>query len=155
MFVTVERLYGTWERRERKRDWQSINNIISWNAASVQVEDIRMYTESCWRMRCGREGVREGSGRSWTDQSKVYSVGTHWATPLNTDLEFNNKRQDCRIGTGCVCVWGGTCERREDEQWRLRWGNIVDGLYILIWSWLEKRIISFSLCRKWVMLQKV
>jgi hypothetical protein len=28
MFVIVELLYGTWGRRERKREWLSISNII-------------------------------------------------------------------------------------------------------------------------------
>jgi hypothetical protein len=31
MFVTVKLLYGTWGRRERKRERQSINNIIKHN----------------------------------------------------------------------------------------------------------------------------
>jgi hypothetical protein len=33
-------------------------------------------------------------------QSKVIlTVGTHRETPLNIDLEINNERQDCKIGT--------------------------------------------------------
>jgi hypothetical protein len=34
--------------------------------------------------------------------------------PLNIDLEINNERQDCKIGT----VWTGTCGRGEGEQRR-------------------------------------
>jgi hypothetical protein len=32
---------------------------------------------------------------------------------LNTDLEINNERQDCKIGTVC-----GDTYRREEDEWR-------------------------------------
>jgi hypothetical protein len=44
MFVIVELPYGTWGRRERKRERQS----VIWKCiTSVQVEDIMICTESC------------------------------------------------------------------------------------------------------------
>jgi hypothetical protein len=54
----------------------------------------------------------------------------HQETPLNIDLEINNKRQGYKIGTVCVrkYLWEGT----EGEQRRLRQGNMVDGLHIFI-----------------------
>jgi hypothetical protein len=45
MSVTVEQLHGTRGRKERKREWQSISNVV--NITSVQVEDTRMGTEIC------------------------------------------------------------------------------------------------------------
>jgi hypothetical protein len=41
----------------------------------MKVEDIRMYTESCWKMGMGGKGVRESNGRGWTDQSNVFPSG--------------------------------------------------------------------------------
>jgi hypothetical protein len=44
-------------------------------------------------------------------------VGIHWEIPLNINLNINNEKQDCKIGTMCM---GGTSGRREGEG-RLRW----------------------------------
>jgi hypothetical protein len=49
----------------------------------------------------------------------------HQETPLNIDLEINNKRQDCKIDSVV-----DTCGRGEGEWRRLRWGSMVDGLHI-------------------------
>jgi hypothetical protein len=46
-----------------------------------------------WGM--GGKQVRESNGRDWIDQSKVYTL----RNPLNTDLDTNNERQECNIGT--------------------------------------------------------
>jgi hypothetical protein len=35
--------------------------------------------------------------------SKVFTAGIHLGTPLNIDLEINNKGQYCKLDT----VWGG------------------------------------------------
>jgi hypothetical protein len=45
MSVTVEQLHGTRGRRERKREGQSISNVV--NITSVKIEVTRMGTESC------------------------------------------------------------------------------------------------------------
>jgi hypothetical protein len=37
-------------------------------------------------------------------------VNIHRETPLNINLDINNERQDCKIGTG-----GGTCEGDKGE----------------------------------------
>jgi hypothetical protein len=71
----------------------------------VQVEDIMTGIERCWIMAAGREGVRERNERGWTDQSKVDSVGLHWETTSNIDLNIDNERQDCKDRYS-VCVWG-------------------------------------------------
>jgi hypothetical protein len=49
---------------------------------SLQVGDIKISSESCWIIRCGREDVRDNNRRSWTDQSKVYSQMGHMKKPL-------------------------------------------------------------------------
>jgi hypothetical protein len=54
------------------------------------------------------------------EQTKVkytHSMDT-LRNPLNTDLNINNKRQDCKIGT--VCGGGKSCGTGEDEWRRLR-----------------------------------
>jgi hypothetical protein len=45
-FVIVKLLYETWGRRERKREQLSSNNIVN-------IEEIRICTESCQKMRGG------------------------------------------------------------------------------------------------------
>jgi hypothetical protein len=86
-----------------------------------------------------REGVRESNGRGWMLQSKVYSQRAYIEkqTPLNINLDINNKRQDYKIGT----VWGILMEGREGEQRRLRWENMVDGLHTLIWNRTKKPLV--------------
>jgi hypothetical protein len=37
-------------------------------------------------------------------------VGIHWDTPLNVNLNINNKNQDCKIGTVCVVGRGAFVE---------------------------------------------
>jgi hypothetical protein len=40
-------------------------------------------------------------GVEWT-KIKVYpTVGIHWETPVNINLNISNKRQDCKTGTVC------------------------------------------------------
>jgi hypothetical protein len=40
--------------------------------------------------------------------------------------------------TGNMCSVGGTCGRGNNEWWRLKWGNMVDGLYSLMWIRTKK-----------------
>jgi hypothetical protein len=70
----------------------------------------------------GSKVVRESNGRGWMDQSKVkythsaYTMSTH----LNSNLNINNEKQDCKIGTVCGGVrrevlvggWGRTKETK-------------------------------------------
>jgi hypothetical protein len=70
------------------------------------VEDIRMCTES-WG---GREGGRESNGRGQMDQSEVYPQwGCIEKTPLNIDLEINNKDRTVKLVqcTGLLMRRGG------------------------------------------------
>jgi hypothetical protein len=53
--------------------------------------------------------------------------GLHWDILLNIDLEINNERKDCKIGA--VCVGRGYLWEGGEEQRRLRWGNMGDGLH--------------------------
>jgi hypothetical protein len=62
-------------------------------------------------------------------------VGIHWDTPLNTNLNINNERQDCKVGTVCM---GGTSGREEGEWRRFGWQYMADGLYIPIWNRTKK-----------------
>jgi hypothetical protein len=57
-----------------------------------------------WGM--GGRGVgRLMEGVKWTPS------GNTLRNPLNIDLNINNKRQDCKIGTVCVCdLWEGEGE---------------------------------------------
>jgi hypothetical protein len=41
----------------------------------------------------------------WTNVKHTHNEDTVRHTPLNINLNINNERQDCKIGT--VCVWGG------------------------------------------------
>jgi hypothetical protein len=54
---------------------------------------------------------------------KYILSGTHRETPLNIDFGIKNERQDCKIGTVCVCVWRVICKRGwvnwEDEGERI------------------------------------
>jgi hypothetical protein len=57
----------------------------------------------------GGKGVR-GSNRRGS--MSILTVGIHRETPLNINLNINNERQDCKIGT--ICISGDTSERGED-----------------------------------------
>jgi hypothetical protein len=48
----------------------------------------------------------------------------HQEIPLNINLEINNKRLDCKIGTAGGYSWEGQGEWR-----RLRWENMADRLH--------------------------
>jgi hypothetical protein len=55
---------------------------------------------------------------------------------LDVQRDFiTNKRQDYKIGKMCV---GNTFGKGEDEQRTLRWGNMIDGFHILIWTRTKK-----------------
>jgi hypothetical protein len=51
----------------------------------------------------GGKGVTEGV--ELTEEKYAHSEDT-FRNPLNIDFKINNERQDCKIGTVCVCVWG-------------------------------------------------
>jgi hypothetical protein len=134
MFVTVELLYRTREKRESKREWQSISNIIKHNICEGGG-----YKDVCWKLlkKCvygvlEGKGVRKSNGRYWMDQDKLYPQ-QDTQTPLNINLNINNERQDCNIDTV-----EGTSGRGESEWRRLRWGYMVGRLYIVIWNRTKK-----------------
>jgi hypothetical protein len=98
-----------------------------------------MCTENCWKMGVGVKGVRESNGRDWTGQS-IPTVGIHWEITLNINLNNNNKKQDCKIGT--VSVW-------EEGEWRrLRWWYMADGLHIPTWN--RTKTIGLSAAERWL-----
>jgi hypothetical protein len=99
VFVVVELHYGIQGKRERKKEWYSINNTVKHKICKG-----RGYKDVYWKWGVGGKGVKS-KGRGWTDQS-IPTVGIHWETPLNINLNINNERHDCKIGTMYVC--GGT-----------------------------------------------
>jgi hypothetical protein len=53
-------------------------------------------------------GKRKGNGKQLEGMEQTKVKYTHSADALrNTDLNINNKRLDCKIGTVCVCVCRG------------------------------------------------
>jgi hypothetical protein len=79
-------------------------------------------------------------GVEWTNVKYTHS-GIHWETPLNINLNIKNKRQDCKTSAGCV--WWGS-RGREESEWRLRWGYMVDWLHIPIWNRTKKPLTIAS-----------
>jgi hypothetical protein len=61
MFVTVELLYGTWGKRERKKSMTAL--VILQNITSVKVEDIGYTLKAVEKWGLGGKGVRENNGR--------------------------------------------------------------------------------------------
>jgi hypothetical protein len=61
-------------------------------------------------------------------------VGIHREPPLNIDLNINNERLDCKIGTVHVV---GTSGRGECMK-GIRWGFMVEELHIPIWNRTKK-----------------
>jgi hypothetical protein len=55
------------------------------------------------------EGQRVGRAMEGVEQTKVKytSAGIHWNTPLNLNLDINNERQECKIGTVVGVLVGG------------------------------------------------
>jgi hypothetical protein len=114
MSVTVELLYGTRGRRERKREWQSISDIVKHHiCAGGGHKDVY------WKLlKMGVGGKEEGehwkglNGLKWS----VRTVGMHQETPLNIHLNINNERQDCEIGT----VWGALDGERGWKEMEVR-----------------------------------
>jgi hypothetical protein len=57
MFVIAKLLWSTGGGRKKRM----IESQQYWNALHVQVEDITIFTESCWLMGSGREWLRENN----------------------------------------------------------------------------------------------
>jgi predicted secreted protein len=68
------------------------------------------------------EGEEDGEKRGEMAQT-MYTHMNKCINDWKKKKEINNKRQDYKIGT----VYKGTHGRKENE-WRLRWGNMVNGL---------------------------
>jgi hypothetical protein len=82
MFLIVELLYGTQGKRERKREWQSINNIVMCNICEGGG-----YKGMYWKLlkNGGWEVMGEGGVMEGIDQTKV--KGTHNRNALRNLFE--------------------------------------------------------------------
>jgi hypothetical protein len=65
----------------------------------VKVEDIRMCTESCWKMAGGDKGCKAVFEGIEQKKVKHTTEGIHWDTSLNVNLNINNENQDYKTGT--------------------------------------------------------
>jgi hypothetical protein len=94
--------------------WKAILKVTSW------LKTIIFSLKYCRRCSCSFS----------KNEKSILSVGIHWETSLNINLEINNERQVCKIGAVMVgFLWKG-------EWRRLRWGNMVDGVHI--WNRTKK-----------------
>jgi hypothetical protein len=128
MFIIVGLLYGTWGRKERKREWQS--TTLKYICADRGYSNMFW---KCWTVGGGKEGVKESNGRGWINQSKVCSQRRYIEKPLWTlTLELIMKDMTVRS----VHRHGGEGEQRRDEGEEI-WLMCFTHIYkIELWNFL-------------------